>query len=840
MDLVARIDEALSSDPSDLALVRSLIDHGGFAEEHFHALAPRRAILALKMNDLPKAISEAFAATYHFPTKAENFALLSHLLFQADADDLGLEMLAKAVELEPDDAPQHLNYLQKLAMRRPGYLKQALPKALALLKDVDIEAVLALATRTDVPLLGACWQDNDAIAFWVCAKPDQTHIAIKAMWFINDGWVEQVFQLKIRPGRGYATARIPSRDRAEACTLRAGRNNEVLQGSPVFGPLALHPARPPRTKAETVEVIVPIYDGLRDTKACIAAIRSAQGKRRVSLTLILDCPPDPELAQFVSQIEAAGQAQVIRNKENLGFTASVNRALRLKVGQDVVLLNSDTIVSHGWIDRLHAVAYSQPDVGTITPLTNNGEIVSFPDHDQQNPLPIGTTAEQIDVLTADGNAGEIVDLPTGVGFCLFIKAECLQQTGLLDSQTFGKGYGEETDFCMRARQLGWRSVCAADVFVAHTSSVSFGDEKAFLVRRNMPEISRRYPEYPELMKGFIKKVPLEKAKHRLARQLLKAGLGEGRILVIAPKDWRTNEAVRHIRYELAAYTTPVYWLFTDPKRSDRLILSSDGLGGLGGLSYDLNDDISDILADLALLSPTSVHWLAPVGEGALTKGVTALGRTHNLHLLTADMAEFLDSPAATELTQRSSETITYSGWGQKWATARKLPKVSLKCRESAVLVAQSRGEREGKISVAVVDGFEDMAGFETLLGIARHAAAQSIDMRFFLLGASIDDVALARTGVVTGLGSVQRQHRADLVKHLECSHVMSIAQDDDPAEYRMRAMCDLGLKIICFEGGCRAEVAEVLPDVLVLPRKASGEEYIKRILASGQFVEDAT
>jgi GT2 family glycosyltransferase len=830
LDLVTRIDEALSSASQDLTAVSALFGQGGFARDNFQRLTARRAILALKSDDQAVAIAEAYAATNQNPTNSEYFALLSHLLSLAQADDLALEMLAKAVELEPDDAAQQLAYLQRLAIQRPGYLKFALPRALPILKAENVAETLALAERAGLAFTGACWRDDTGVGRWVCGGPKATEMTLKASWFIDDGWTVQQFRLTIDPAIGHATAQFPWRDGAEACTVRLNEADTVLPGSPLFGPVDLHPKGPHHQTANTVEVIIPIYDGLKDTKACISSVLNDRGRRPISLTLVLDCPPNAELADYIAQIDRAGLAKVLYNRENLGFTASVNRALRLAMGRDVVLLNSDTVVPDAWIDRLHAAAYAASDIGTITPLTNNGEIVSFPKHGEQNPLPLDATAEQVDRFARIANAGDVVDLPTGVGFCLFIKAECLKQVGLLDSGFFGKGYGEETDFCLRARKQGWRSVCATGVFVTHRSSVSFGDQKSTLVRRNMPEISRRYPEYPELMGSFIRHAPLNQAKHKLARQLLANVMPKGGALIIAPPDWRSNDAVRPLRFEFASRDVPVLWLSTDPKRPNRLLMVSDGLGGLGALQYNLPNDIPDLLADLEQLDLKAIHWLAGLADVDLTHGLVALGAEDILHVMTPALVDFLARPAAAALIKGADKTVIYSSWGQEWAVERGLVPQAARVSEArydlAAHVPQPSG---GRLNIAVVDGLDCIAGFKTLLGMARHSAAHGLSVRFFLFGNSVDDAALARTGVVTGLGVTEPAHRGKLVELLDCAHVLSIAQDDDPSEERMRQMARLAPHRICFSGGCRSDLAALLPNVLVLPRDITAADIMARL-----------
>ena len=84
----------------------------------------------------------------------------------------------------------------------------------------------------------------------------------------------------------------------------------------------------------------------------------------------------------------------------------------------------------------------------------------------------------------------------------------------LDAVTFGKGYGEENDLCMRARARGWRHVLAADVYVHHVGGRSFGRRARAL----------RWYELCRLMLGRELNVePKETTRHlaeqRLGRQL---------------------------------------------------------------------------------------------------------------------------------------------------------------------------------------------------------------------------------------------------------------------------------------------------------------------------------
>ena len=161
---------------------------------------------------------------------------------------------------------------------------------------------------------------------------------------------------------------------------------------------------------------------------------------------------------------------------------------------DVVLLNSDTEVPRGWLTRLTAQAYAGKRIATVSPFSNNATICGYPDN-QAGPIAYAHPLNEIDQTCRTVNAGRFVDLPTTVGFCMYIRREALRQVGEFDAERFTLGYGEENDFCLRATALGWQHRLACDTFVYHQGSVSFGDQTDQLSQRAMQLILQRYPSY---------------------------------------------------------------------------------------------------------------------------------------------------------------------------------------------------------------------------------------------------------------------------------------------------------------------------------------------------------
>ncbi|MEY9278877.1 glycosyltransferase family 2 protein [Bradyrhizobium yuanmingense] len=183
-----------------------------------------------------------------------------------------------------------------------------------------------------------------------------------------------------------------------------------------------------------------------------------------------------------------------------------------------MLLNSDTLVPPGFVDRLADVAHSASNIGTVTPLSNNGDIFSFPTPNDVNPMPGYDEMVAIDRAASMANAESAVDVASGIGFCLYITRACLDSVGEL-SDNFERGYLEDVDLCLRARAGGFRNVCAPSVYVGHHGSKSFQQEKRSLVLRNLGILDQRFPSYRVECRAFEIADPLRPARAALERAL---------------------------------------------------------------------------------------------------------------------------------------------------------------------------------------------------------------------------------------------------------------------------------------------------------------------------------
>lgn len=247
-----------------------------------------------------------------------------------------------------------------------------------------------------------------------------------------------------------------------------------------------------------VDVVIPVYRGLEETRRCIASLlRDPQpglGGLLHRIIVIDDAAPDPALSRYLDRLAARRFIHLIRHPRNRGFVASVNRGIAAARGRDVVLLNADTEVPAGWLARLAGHAYSHPRVATVSPFSNNATLCSYPALPGAPALPFGESLTRLDAACLAANAGRAVTVPTTVGFCMYLRRDALDALGDFDAEAFGRGYGEENDFCMRAAAAGWRHLLACDLFVYHKGEVSFGAEAPERAS-SRALLDERWPDY---------------------------------------------------------------------------------------------------------------------------------------------------------------------------------------------------------------------------------------------------------------------------------------------------------------------------------------------------------
>jgi FkbM family methyltransferase len=307
----------------------------------------------------------------------------------------------------------------------------------------------------------------------------------------------------------------------EAGRLRIGELNPESAGDFYASHfLARAAAARPNNYGKT-SIVILTHNQLAYTRACLDSVRNYTDEP-YELILVDNASTDGT----VKYLRGQPGVTLIENAENRGFPAGCNQGIRAASGEQILLLNNDTVVTTGWLGRLLRALHSDPKVGLSGPCSN------YVSGEQQIPIRYDQPAELDGFAWEWGKAhdGCIEDTDRLVGFCLLFRRELVDRIGLLDER-FGIGCFEDDDYCRRARQVGFRAVIARDVFIHHAGSRTFaasGIDFASLLRENEEIYRKKLAE--ERQETFpAAQLPRPEARH--CAFTVKAADGGGLLLV---------------------------------------------------------------------------------------------------------------------------------------------------------------------------------------------------------------------------------------------------------------------------------------------------------------------
>lgn len=237
---------------------------------------------------------------------------------------------------------------------------------------------------------------------------------------------------------------------------------------------------PLQAHSSSVDIIVCIHNALEDVKRCLGSV--VQHTTQPYSLILVDDGSSDETRQFVAKFAESHAATLIRNEQARGYTFSANQGMQCSVSNYLVLLNSDTIVVPNWLDRMVACAESDSRIAIVGPLSNAATWQSIPEiirggEFAENELPNGRTISDMGMLVAKHSARIYPRVPFLNGFCLLIKRQVIDEIGYFDEEAFGRGYGEENDYCIRATNAGWEFAISDDTYVYHAQSRSYSHER---------------------------------------------------------------------------------------------------------------------------------------------------------------------------------------------------------------------------------------------------------------------------------------------------------------------------------------------------------------------------
>ena len=144
-----------------------------------------------------------------------------------------------------------------------------------------------------------------------------------------------------------------------------------------------------------IDIIIPVYNAYEDLRTCIESVLECTDLCHHRLLLVNDASSDERILPYLNELSLNHENILhIENETNLGFSGSINHGIQVSGTRDVLLLNSDTMVTKNWVEKLVACAYSDPSIATVTPLSNNATLCSVPEFLKENRLPEGYSLEQ--------------------------------------------------------------------------------------------------------------------------------------------------------------------------------------------------------------------------------------------------------------------------------------------------------------------------------------------------------------------------------------------------------------------------------------------------------------
>lgn len=277
----------------------------------------------------------------------------------------------------------------------------------------------------------------------------------------------------------------------------------------------------------SVDIVICVYNAVEETLDCLKSIARNTSVPH-TVTIIDDKSGDTTRMQLRSYVQGKPWIRLIENEKNLGYTKSANIGMSRSTAEWVVLLNSDTIVTPGWLEGMFEAVEAHPKAAMIGPLSNAASWQSVPElHDvkggwSSNPLPEGVRPEDVSQLVNNLSPKQMPEATLLNGFCTLMKREVIEQVGYLDEVAFPMGYGEENDLCLRVRKAGYTLVVADHVYVYHVKSASFGSaRRAELSKRGTAQLAIKHPEVDmkAVQREMAELTSLTELRKRLRRRL---------------------------------------------------------------------------------------------------------------------------------------------------------------------------------------------------------------------------------------------------------------------------------------------------------------------------------
>jgi GT2 family glycosyltransferase len=628
----------------------------------------------------------------------------------------------------------------------------------------------------------------------------------------------------------------------------------------------------------SVLVIIPVYRGYTTTVECIESVLRARTVNEKVL-VVVDASPDRKLVSKLEELCDSGLIELSIQTVNRGFPATANIGLRraAALGFDAILLNSDTLVSDHWVTRLRDAIRSSDDIGTATPFSNAATIFSYPVVDKTNDTPDLDEVCQLAQIAHDINGSQVVETPTAHGFCMYIRNECLLDTGLLREDVFGQGYGEENDFAMRARHLGWKHVAAPGVYVGHLEGQSFASAKSYLTSRNLRVLNRLHPGYDKLVADWVANDPLAPFRRQLDLARWRTRTRNRKVVIFVTHD-REGGVLKHVEKRAAEFEkSGLQSIVISPriigtKRCCIVRVVADA--SLGNLAYGIGEEGPALIAMLSQLAISHIELHHFIGfRFDIVALLRKLSAPYDIHIhdyalfcpritLTSGNNRYCGEPSVAscmicirdhgtnlgehilpdELIARSSQWLSMARdvivpsvdvarrFSQRFAIRPKVigwedERVPLQLKPVRRAV---QGKDVRRICIVGAIGYEK--GYDILLECARIVDANKLPIEFIIVGFTCDDKRLLETDSVKIIGRYEEKEGVDLIRQQNADFGLLPALWPETWSYVLSQLWEAQLPVVSFNLGTPSERIQKRHGGVIYPLGLSPKQLVNQLL----------
>lgn len=639
-----------------------------------------------------------------------------------------------------------------------------------------------------------------------------------------------------------------------------------------FGPL--DPALLPQAGTMTdgplpagLVIVIPVYNAFDVLQDCLARV-AAHTDLPWRVVVVDDASPDPRIRPALQAWLAGIDNPHFRGgefcplDENRGFIGAANlgMATAQKIASDwpVVLLNTDAFVPAGWAARLLA-PLADPTVASVTPFSNAAELMSVPAIGQGREIgpDMADRLDRVAQAIPPHAPAPLADMPTGVGFCMAMAPQFLSRVPQFDT-AFGKGYGEEVDWCRRTAALGGRHVAADRLFVEHRGGASFGSAtKQAAILRASAMISRRYPAYDGMVQGFVTQDPLRTQRLALGMALAADLAGDDHVPV-----WIAHAmgggADFWLREQIAAAAAAgrmsVVLRVGGLQRWQVELHGADRITGGTTQDFAVVTDLLSLLPRKAVTYSCAVGDSDPMALPALLRGLC--GPQDRLAVVMHDY--FAVSPSFTlidsdglwrgvpiggmrhdrahETTRADGRKVTLKDWQEAWGGLMRaadaitvfdqsgadiiravwpdLDPARIALRPHAMpALPPPVAKPQGKPVIGMLGNLNPQKGGAVVLGLGRELAKQGVGI--VLIG-DIDPNLSRPKGLVVH-GPYARDEIGDLVARYGISHWIFPSLCPETFSYTIREILATDLPVLALDLGAQGEAARKAPNGVVIP-----------------------